>query len=174
MSCFAISPSTIWVRCIVAGFVHFEQLLGRCSGIEIEKARVHIPLFGTPYRNDRKNFGKANQYFPLRKASHPLQCHEYLAKISACCDKGRMSEHTAKLSWDRTGLAFGYKTYSRNHTWTFENGKIRTPALASSAIAPIRASSRKPRTPTAMGGLNRKDNTSRSLAPPSFRNNRKG
>ena len=34
-----------------------------------------------------------------------------------------MSEHTAKLSWSGAGLDFGYKAYSRNHTWTFENGK---------------------------------------------------
>jgi organic hydroperoxide reductase OsmC/OhrA len=33
-----------------------------------------------------------------------------------------MSEHKANLSWSRNGLDFGYKNYSRNHTWTFENG----------------------------------------------------
>jgi len=33
-----------------------------------------------------------------------------------------MSEHKANLSWNRNGLDFGYKNYSRNHTWTFENG----------------------------------------------------
>ncbi|MAM92333.1 MAG: osmotically inducible protein OsmC [Opitutaceae bacterium] len=33
-----------------------------------------------------------------------------------------MSEHKAILRWERNGLDFGYKSYSRNHTWTFENG----------------------------------------------------
>lgn len=33
-----------------------------------------------------------------------------------------MSEHKAILRWERNGLDFGYKTYSRNHSWTFENG----------------------------------------------------
>ena len=33
-----------------------------------------------------------------------------------------MSEHKANLVWNRKGLDFGYKNYSRNHTWTFENG----------------------------------------------------
>jgi organic hydroperoxide reductase OsmC/OhrA len=33
-----------------------------------------------------------------------------------------MSEHKAIVSWNRNGLDFGYKAYSRNHTWTFENG----------------------------------------------------
>lgn len=35
-----------------------------------------------------------------------------------------MSEHTVNLSWNRDGLDFGYKNYSRNHTWTFENGAL--------------------------------------------------
>jgi len=33
-----------------------------------------------------------------------------------------MATHTAKLDWKRNGADFGYKNYSRNHTWTFENG----------------------------------------------------
>ena len=33
-----------------------------------------------------------------------------------------MSEHKAILRWERNGLDFGYKTYCRNHSWTFENG----------------------------------------------------
>ncbi|OUW15396.1 MAG: osmotically inducible protein OsmC [Opitutales bacterium TMED158] len=33
-----------------------------------------------------------------------------------------MSEHKANLVWARQGLDFGYKHYSRNHAWTFENG----------------------------------------------------
>ncbi|MGY8696372.1 MAG: OsmC family protein [Verrucomicrobiia bacterium] len=45
-----------------------------------------------------------------------------------------MAEHTAKLSWDRTGLAFGYKTYSRNHTGTFENGKTLQASAATAYL----------------------------------------
>jgi len=33
-----------------------------------------------------------------------------------------MSEHKANLLWKRDGADFGYKNYSRNHVWTFENG----------------------------------------------------
>lgn len=33
-----------------------------------------------------------------------------------------MSEHKANLIWSRNDEDFGYKNYSRNHTWTFENG----------------------------------------------------
>ena len=33
-----------------------------------------------------------------------------------------MATHTAKLNWKRNGADFGYKNYSRNHTWVFENG----------------------------------------------------
>lgn len=33
-----------------------------------------------------------------------------------------MSEHKAKLKWTRNDSDFGYKNYSRNHTWIFENG----------------------------------------------------
>ena len=33
-----------------------------------------------------------------------------------------MSEHKANLVWNRNEVDFGYKNYSRNHTWTFENG----------------------------------------------------
>ena len=32
-----------------------------------------------------------------------------------------MSEHRAKISWNRDGKDFTYKTYSRDHLWTFEN-----------------------------------------------------
>ena len=35
-----------------------------------------------------------------------------------------MSEHKAKISWQGTGAAFTYKTYSRDHTWTFGNGAV--------------------------------------------------
>ncbi|MGK0240075.1 MAG: organic hydroperoxide reductase OsmC/OhrA [Candidatus Pelagisphaera sp.] len=45
-----------------------------------------------------------------------------------------MSEHTAILSWDRAGLDFGYKTYSRNHTWTFENGKTLQASAATAYL----------------------------------------
>ncbi len=33
-----------------------------------------------------------------------------------------MSEHKANLKWSRDDIGFGYKNYSRNHTWIFENG----------------------------------------------------
>ncbi len=33
-----------------------------------------------------------------------------------------MSEHKATLVWERGEAGFDYKSYSRNHTWTFENG----------------------------------------------------
>lgn len=33
-----------------------------------------------------------------------------------------MSEHSATLTWNRGDNDFGYKNYSRNHTWEFENG----------------------------------------------------
>lgn len=35
-----------------------------------------------------------------------------------------MSEHRATIDWSRDGADFEYKTYSRNHTWTFENGRV--------------------------------------------------
>jgi organic hydroperoxide reductase OsmC/OhrA len=33
-----------------------------------------------------------------------------------------MSEHKATIVWARNGLDFGYKTYSRDHVWRFDNG----------------------------------------------------
>ncbi|MEM9161415.1 MAG: OsmC family protein, partial [Verrucomicrobiota bacterium] len=33
-----------------------------------------------------------------------------------------MSEHKVKLAWKRDNKEFAYKTYSRNHSWEFENG----------------------------------------------------
>ena len=33
-----------------------------------------------------------------------------------------MSEHRASVAWERTTEDFSYEAYSRNHTWTFENG----------------------------------------------------
>ncbi|WP_026607845.1 OsmC family protein [Methylocapsa acidiphila] len=43
-----------------------------------------------------------------------------------------MSEHKATILWARDGADFGYKTYSRNHIWRFENG-VETPASAAPA-----------------------------------------
>ena len=40
-----------------------------------------------------------------------------------------MSEHRAIVEWQRGDAAFGYETYSRNHTWQFENG-LRVEASA--------------------------------------------
>jgi organic hydroperoxide reductase OsmC/OhrA len=33
-----------------------------------------------------------------------------------------MSEHKATIVWARNGLDFGYKNYSRDHVWRFDNG----------------------------------------------------
>lgn len=33
-----------------------------------------------------------------------------------------MSEHRVSVAWERTTEDFSYEAYSRNHTWTFENG----------------------------------------------------
>jgi organic hydroperoxide reductase OsmC/OhrA len=33
-----------------------------------------------------------------------------------------MSEHRARISWNRNDGDFSYETYSRDHTWEFENG----------------------------------------------------
>jgi organic hydroperoxide reductase OsmC/OhrA len=33
-----------------------------------------------------------------------------------------MSEHKASVKWERNGADFGYKSYSRDHVWRFDNG----------------------------------------------------
>ena len=33
-----------------------------------------------------------------------------------------MSEHKANVKWARNGTDFGYKSYSRDHVWRFDNG----------------------------------------------------
>ena len=43
-----------------------------------------------------------------------------------------MSEHNATILWSRDGKDFGYKTYSRDHLWRFDNG-IEVPASATPA-----------------------------------------
>jgi organic hydroperoxide reductase OsmC/OhrA len=35
-----------------------------------------------------------------------------------------MSEHRVELDWKRETEGFGYREYSRNHTWRFENGEV--------------------------------------------------
>ena len=35
-----------------------------------------------------------------------------------------MSEHRAKLTWERDGLEFTYKTYSRAHRWDLGHGNV--------------------------------------------------
>lgn len=35
-----------------------------------------------------------------------------------------MSEHTISLLWKNKTQQLDYKTYSRDHTWTFENGQV--------------------------------------------------
>jgi organic hydroperoxide reductase OsmC/OhrA len=44
-----------------------------------------------------------------------------------------MSEHKATTHWTRDGKDFGYKTYSRDHIWRFENG-VEVPASATPAF----------------------------------------
>jgi len=34
-----------------------------------------------------------------------------------------MSEHRASVQWRHSGGAFDYESFSRDHTWTFPNGK---------------------------------------------------
>jgi organic hydroperoxide reductase OsmC/OhrA len=43
-----------------------------------------------------------------------------------------MSEHKATIVWTRNGLDFGYKSYSRDHVWRFDNG-MEVPASAAPA-----------------------------------------
>ncbi len=43
-----------------------------------------------------------------------------------------MSEHKATVKWARDGADFGYKNYSRNHVWLFQNG-FELPASAAPA-----------------------------------------
>ena len=40
-----------------------------------------------------------------------------------------MSEHRVTVSWERTIEDFGYESYSRDHSWTFEGG-VEVPASA--------------------------------------------
>ncbi len=43
-----------------------------------------------------------------------------------------MSEHKATIHWARNGAEFGYKNYSRDHTWRFDGG-VEVPASAAPA-----------------------------------------
>jgi organic hydroperoxide reductase OsmC/OhrA len=43
-----------------------------------------------------------------------------------------MSEHKATIKWARNGADFGYKTYSRDHVWRFDNG-IEVPGSSAPA-----------------------------------------
>ena len=43
-----------------------------------------------------------------------------------------MSEHKAKIVWQRNGADFGYKTYPRDHLWRFAGG-VEVPASAAPA-----------------------------------------
>jgi organic hydroperoxide reductase OsmC/OhrA len=43
-----------------------------------------------------------------------------------------MTEHKASIKWARNGADFGYKSYSRDHVWRFDNG-IEAPASAAPA-----------------------------------------
>jgi hypothetical protein len=43
-----------------------------------------------------------------------------------------MSEHKANINWARNGADFGYKNYSRDHIWRFDNG-VEVPGSAAPA-----------------------------------------
>ena len=43
-----------------------------------------------------------------------------------------MSEHKANIKWTRGSIDFAYKTYSRDHSWRFDNG-VEVPASAAPA-----------------------------------------
>jgi hypothetical protein len=43
-----------------------------------------------------------------------------------------MSEHRAPIRWSRNGADFGYKNYSRDHVWLFDNG-VEVPGSAAPA-----------------------------------------
>ena len=43
-----------------------------------------------------------------------------------------MSEHKATIKWARNGADFGYKNYSRDHVWAYDNG-VEVPASAAPA-----------------------------------------
>ena len=43
-----------------------------------------------------------------------------------------MSEHKANIKWTRDGADFGYKNYSRDHIWRFDNG-VEVPGSAAPA-----------------------------------------
>jgi organic hydroperoxide reductase OsmC/OhrA len=43
-----------------------------------------------------------------------------------------MSEHKATICWSRNGSDFGYKNYSRDHIWRFDNG-VEIPGSAAPA-----------------------------------------
>ena len=43
-----------------------------------------------------------------------------------------MSEHKANIKWARNGADFGYRNYSRDHIWRFDNG-VEVPGSAAPA-----------------------------------------
>ena len=43
-----------------------------------------------------------------------------------------MAEHKANIKWTRGSVDFAYKTYSRDHSWRFDNG-VEVPASAAPA-----------------------------------------
>jgi organic hydroperoxide reductase OsmC/OhrA len=46
-----------------------------------------------------------------------------------------MSQHTARLVWNRTTASMDAKTYSRDHQWTFDSGAVvRASAAAGGAV----------------------------------------
>ena len=51
-----------------------------------------------------------------------------------------MSEHKANIKWARNGADFGYKNYSRDHIWRFDNG-VEVPDSAAPAYLAIHSTS---------------------------------
>jgi organic hydroperoxide reductase OsmC/OhrA len=45
-----------------------------------------------------------------------------------------MSEHRVTVAWERTTEDFSYESYSRDHTWSFEDGAVVVPASAAPAF----------------------------------------
>jgi organic hydroperoxide reductase OsmC/OhrA len=54
----------------------------------------------------------------------------------ARCYKPRMSETTARVTWERSGAPFTDNAYSRGHVWSFDGG-VEVPASASPHVVPL-------------------------------------
>ena len=65
----------------------------------------------------------------IRSVRYLIEAHEH-----HCTDTTEipMSEHKANIKWARNGADFGYKNYSRDHIWRFDNG-VEVPGSAAPA-----------------------------------------